>query len=284
MKTLVIVLLALLPTATLASIGVPANVADDQSSYAPSIATSKVTVQRVAQLRVLEWWEEDAFPRFRRVYPTASGSAERAHFLVQIDQSHVQKIYDKCGRLIGGKLNRKPADYDADYQTFTQLYNRTDWYVNVPRQELPPFQAGAPNAPLSGLNLSLDIESAPAPRAVSGAYRFGSEASASEVTVAAVGFVHREDQPRQKEPKPCPKPEPKPVPCPPAPKPVPPPPTPCPTPAPADSTNPQRIPTPPGPLSPQVNDGVGHNSWDPSPSHPHVADPVVHDGTGRPVR
>lgn len=119
---------------------VPASPAIKQPVVHQNAAMQRVTVQRVAQLRTLDWWEIDGIDRYMREHKDV-GPAFRnwVEFDIKIDQSHVAKVYDKSGKLIGGKLNRSPNDYTADYQIFTQMLNRVDWYVNIPKQEWPTF-------------------------------------------------------------------------------------------------------------------------------------------------
>lgn len=104
-----------------------------QYGYGPS--EMKVPVQKVARPRPLTASEYEAVDDYLRRYaPKMSEVNVRSlraglPFLVGIDQSHVP-------------LTRKPAEYLADYQTYTQLLERTEMYVWVPRQEfcLPEFK------------------------------------------------------------------------------------------------------------------------------------------------
>lgn len=263
MRLLMIALLVLLPVIALASTGDATLSIETQPSSSQSFATTKVTVQRVAQPRQLSAAETASIDAYMVAHRTMSAQNARSLraallFLTAMNQSHFP-------------LTRTPAQYLADYQTFTQMYNRTDWYVNIPEErKLPPFEAGTPIALLPGMSLNLDIGYTPVPcaRERPGAYKFGTEGSNSEVPVAVVGFTRRDNpKPRICEPK---------------------------TPGTCDPLLPgdPRIPVPPpgnsgvfptyppdtgghstAPL-PAPTHGTGGQAWDPSPSHPHVADPV----------
>jgi hypothetical protein len=197
--------------------------------------TVKVPVQRVAQLRSLEWWEIAAIDKYMCDHPKL-GASFRAYpeFLIRIDQSHVEKVYDMQGRLVGGRLNRTPHDYAADYQTFTQLYNRTDWYVNIPSQKTtlclpdycPPGSQGAlcfeplttPCQPVTGCTATYCP--------TGGAARFYHEGRVDEHVVATYFQSKTKAKVEQRRYRP---------PCPPPP---PPPPPPCPPGGPPPEQNP----------------------------------------------
>lgn len=94
-----------------------------------------VPVQRVAQLRQLSAGEVAQINSYLAARPglRKSGNYEATRealiFLTQIDQSHFP-------------LTREPKDYLADYQNFTQLLNRVNWYVRVPVIKGEPGQDG----------------------------------------------------------------------------------------------------------------------------------------------
>jgi hypothetical protein len=102
----------------------------------------------VPQLRQLADWETSAIEQYMAKYGASMSSENRTalrnalYFLVAIDQSHIP-------------LGRTPAGYFSDYQVFTQLLNRVDWYVNVPNQKFPPFYPSGGQAPYQPLQLEL---------------------------------------------------------------------------------------------------------------------------------
>lgn len=90
----------------------------------------QVEVQKVADLRDLMAEEVRAIDTEMAKYGSNMSEKNRQalraamEFLVRIDQSHLP-------------LTRRPADYLADYQTFTQMLNRVKWYVNMPVVSAP---------------------------------------------------------------------------------------------------------------------------------------------------
>lgn len=110
--------------------------------------TNRVTVQKVAQLRTLTAAEKAAIDAYMALHGGDGTSGnQRAlrgslEFLVAIDQSHLP-------------LGRAPSAYLADYQTFIQLFNRVDWYVNLPAPApLPEFTPAGPAPPVTGIQLT----------------------------------------------------------------------------------------------------------------------------------
>lgn len=99
------------------------------STITVAIPGSRETVQRVPQLRSLTAGELAAINAYMAKHGgTGQCQNQRAlrnslEFLTAIDQSHFP-------------LTREPKDYLADYQIFTQLFNRVDWYVNLPDQTI----------------------------------------------------------------------------------------------------------------------------------------------------
>ena len=118
------------------------------------IPGGRETVQRVPQLRPLTAAEKAAIQTYLEKHGgTGECQNQRAlraalEFLTGIDQSHFP-------------LSRQPAQYLADYQTFTQMFNRVDCYVNVPDRliqlplppALPEFVPAGPAAPIVGIRL-----------------------------------------------------------------------------------------------------------------------------------
>lgn len=266
-----------------AGAGIPTPASDSYASSGYSIsntsATEKVTVQRVAQLRPLAWWEEDAISKFEK--NNGYEAALRAKYLIQIDQSHVEKIFDKNGRLIGGKLTRRAKDYDADYQTQTQMFNRVDWYVNMPKYCPPPFtpcpSGGKINPPALCLDFNQKVECRPQPVSMPpGAYQFGQEGSREEALIGGISWEDRECKPCPPKDKTC---GPGTAPDPPAPN----------SPAVLDPGNPSvRIFDPPAsdPNRPpdQPTYGTASQSWDSLPFNLNVADRVVSNSAGEIIR
>jgi len=123
-KLIAIVVLALFCAAVWAQ-GEPVAQTDQTSIRLP--------VQKVLQIRPLTAAEDAAVAAYIQQYKAgltsqnyvALGNALR--LLIGVDQTHVP-------------LTRTPAQYMADYQTFTQLLGRTDWYVNLPIQQPPAPQ------------------------------------------------------------------------------------------------------------------------------------------------
>ncbi|MDO8443900.1 MAG: hypothetical protein Q7S80_00100 [bacterium] len=103
----------------------------------------RIDVQRAAILRELSPNEKAAIGAYMAAHG-GDGSCQNQRalrnaleFLTRIDQSHFP-------------LSRSAREYLADYQVFTQVLNRVDWYVNLPSRQmtvalhLPLFQPGQP--------------------------------------------------------------------------------------------------------------------------------------------
>lgn len=125
--------------------------------------TYTVPVQKVAQLRQLTWSQQKQINDYldaREVWLRKAGNYEATRaaleFLTRIDQSHFP-------------LTRRPADYLADYQNFTQMLNRVDWYVTMQGLPLlPPVEpCPVPLLDLPQPELRLENVGVPAPCAVS---------------------------------------------------------------------------------------------------------------------
>lgn len=229
-------------------------------------STARVSVQRVAQLRRLTVSECRAIDQYLYKYWQISAHNRQSlraalEFLVAIDQSHVP-------------LTRKPAQYFADYQTFTQLYNRTDWYANVPQYRLPAFTPSQDCGSVQAPSLCLDFEAGECKIVTATcppeAYRFGSQGDREEALIGGFSFGEREIKEKEKPPPPSP------VTCPPGEAPAPPAPN---SPAVNEPGNPSGpIIDPPAadPNRPpdQVDHGTSGQPWDPQPDSPPVADPV----------
>jgi len=127
-RALAVVLLTLLCAALWAQgepVQVPMAAQMDQGTRVP--------VQKVLRIRPLVPAEDAAVAVYLQQHKaglstqnyTALENALR--LLIGVDQTHIP-------------LTRIPAQYLADYQTFTQLLGRTEWYVNLSVQQPPAPQ------------------------------------------------------------------------------------------------------------------------------------------------
>lgn len=155
------------------------------ATYMPARpSTQRVTVQRVApkNISAADQCEIDKLIAHYGI------SGENARFLreqlpIAISTGMID-ARDSRGVII---LNQSATHYVAMLQTYLAVMNGTDWYVNIPRQCLPPFTPGqsCPDlcAPTFCTDFSCEKVCAVAGTAI-GAREFGSEAKSSETLVA----------------------------------------------------------------------------------------------------
>lgn len=233
----------------------------------PTFSTKTLTVQKVAQPEPLTVSEETAVKQYLKRHRDKSSQANRESlraaltFLLGINQSHLP-------------LNRLPNDYLADYQLYTQSMKYTDFYVRIP--DLPAFTGGGSQGPLV-LDEIPPVEQARcvAPCASPGAVAISHSGDRHETPIASA-WKSWTKIPQQPTCNPVPKPET----CDPNGSPPSKPPTSAPIGDPS-GLNPGGPPAPNGPPPPSGNQGpvvigVPPVAWDPSPTHPSVADPVTH--------
>ena len=124
-RALAVVLLTLLCAALWAQgepVQVPMAAQMDQGTRVP--------VQKVLRIRPFVPAEDAAVGTYLQQHKAGLSSQNYTaldnalRLLIGVDQTHIP-------------LTRTPAQYMADYQTFTQLLGRTDWYVSLPSQPVP---------------------------------------------------------------------------------------------------------------------------------------------------
>lgn len=236
-----------------------------------SAGTTSQTVQHRTRVRPLTAEEENAVSAYlckhRQGFTGDNYAAtdNALHFLLGINQSHLP-------------LTRTPAQYMADYQTFTQLLGLTDWWVDIPTPQLviPPLGLlpavnPSQSVQLTPVHLNLANVNCTQPVCVAlpvtvcpaGAVAFGQAGERRERVIGGVAGIQRHEQ-RPPEDETCGPGEPGPKP----------------PPNNGEPGNPSgQVPCPPGsdPNRPpdQPTHGTGGQPWDPGPDHPHVADPVI---------
>jgi hypothetical protein len=269
---------------------VPDGMNPEQVTPTASVTTTQVVETRPhVQLRPLTAQEEADVRAYMQKYMPGivkSGDDPRAvesaiRFLLGIDQSH------------DTPLTRRPKEYEADWQTATQLLNRTRWLgsVDVPQpRPLPPFTpaygvppveptelAELPEIPglvqlppvwLEPVRLDCQAPSTPCPPTVcrrpAGAIWYGGGGARNEWNVGSIWGYWRDEPPQNKPPEP-------PGPCPPGePPPSPPPGGGC------DDCG------PPPPANPNLpgNGGPGNNPGPPATPGVGGGSPPPHGGTG----
>lgn len=225
----------------------------------PKSSSGRVTVQKVNKYR---FWREDdqrVIDVYLACHPKLSRDNKRC-LAIALPQLVGAGIIDarKNGCLV---LNQEPRHYFAMIQVYYGMLNGLDWYVNVPAPEpcppLPEFTCEGSQGALQ-LGDVPDCQLTPAvcpPTRPSGGYQFFRPGERRERTIGGVFFRPDKD---------C---EPKDETCGPGQPPPPPPPG-------GGGTKPGGPPTTPPPGGGTGGHGTGGAPWDPSPSHPRVADPV----------
>lgn len=219
-------------------------------NYTPSdssVATERVTVQRVNTYKYWRPGDEIPIGEYLRTHKlSAENYSTLKTWFPQAVGSGQLDARDCNGKLI---LNQPPVHYITMCQSYYGVTAGTDWYVRVPRRELPAFQG-------SGSQGGLVLEPVPNPRPVcdtcqpAGTHQFGQEATVEDHDIAAVllGLNRSHGEKKQETCDPL---------------------------KPGDP----RIPVPPPPgaaatWSPKPLNERGGLTSNPLPSHPRVADPV----------